>query len=61
MDEPAREHYPDVVSEHIRDNETWNTCPWCRAAWRDKKATPGVLHRTRTCKRCDGRQERSCQ
>lgn len=32
--------------------ETWNDCPDCGRAWKDKIATIGILHRTRLCSNC---------
>lgn len=43
---------PDIVSETIKDNETWNTCPKCGYSWKDDIATPGLIHRTRLCAKC---------
>jgi nitrous oxide reductase accessory protein NosL len=48
---------PDVVSESMKDNETWNTCPECDRSWKDEKATPGLIHRTRVCARCTMKAE----
>jgi hypothetical protein len=48
---------PDVVSDAIQDNETWNTCPECKRSWKDIKATPGLIHRTRVCARCTMKAE----
>jgi len=42
----------EVTSQLIKDNETWNTCPYCNKSWKDEKATPGLLHRTKMCKKC---------
>lgn len=43
---------PDVISEVIKDNDTWNDCPKCGNSWKDEIATPGLIHRTRICARC---------
>lgn len=40
------------VEAGMQDNETWNTCPSCNHSWKDKVATPGLLHRTRLCENC---------
>ena len=43
---------PDITSSTIRNNETWNDCPKCGLAWKDKISTLGVIHRTRLCDNC---------
>lgn len=47
-----------VTSDRIKNNETWNTCPKCLKDWKDPIPTPGLLHRTRTCKECQEKHER---
>lgn len=48
---------PDVTSDTIKDNETWNDCPKCGKSWKDIQATPGLIHRTRLCARCTMKNE----
>ena len=43
---------PDITLPTMTDNQTWNTCPSCGVNWKDEKATPGLLHRTRLCEKC---------
>ncbi len=41
------------IHSPIETNEqTWNDCPECGKAWKDKFPTPGLLHRTRLCHEC---------
>lgn len=42
----------EIVVPEMNDNETWNTCPTCLKDWKDKVATPGLIHRTRACDDC---------
>lgn len=42
----------DVVSDKIKDNETWNTCPRCNKSWKTIPAIPGMIHLTRYCEKC---------
>ena len=42
----------DITSETIKDNDTWNECPDCRATWKDMVATPGIIYRFKLCRRC---------
>lgn len=48
----GQEEKPDVVSKTMKNNETWNDCPQCGKAWKDKIAIPGLIHRTRLCEDC---------
>ena len=43
---------PDIISESMTDNETWNDCPICGKTWKDKVSIPGLIHRTRACDDC---------
>lgn len=43
---------PDIKSEEIKDNQTWNTCPDCHLSWETKPSIPGLIHRTRLCHNC---------
>jgi hypothetical protein len=36
----------------MNPNGTWNTCPDCGKKWKDKKPTPGLIHRTTLCDDC---------
>ena len=36
----------------IKDNETWNSCIYCGATWKDETPTLGLLHRTTVCVKC---------
>jgi hypothetical protein len=36
----------------MKDNQTWNDCPFCGASWSDIVPTPGLIHRTRACDNC---------
>lgn len=42
----------------IKDNQTWNTCPYCSKVWKDEIPIPGLLHRTRICNPCLTRRKR---
>lgn len=42
---------------YIMENETWNTCPACYDNWKDEEHTPGLLHRTKLCDRCQRLQD----
>jgi len=48
---------PSDIRAPITDNQTWNNCPQCGKAWPDKKATPGLLHRTRLCAKCERKSD----
>jgi hypothetical protein len=42
----------DITSIWIFDNDTWNDCPKCGKFWKDRIATPGLIHKTRLCDEC---------
>jgi hypothetical protein len=44
--------HKDIMSDSIKDNQTWNSCPFCGKDWKDEIATPGLIHRTVACSEC---------
>ncbi len=54
MKKPLSSH--DRILEDIHapmtNNDTWNHCVKCGKDWKDKIATPGLLHRTTICEDC---------
>lgn len=51
-----RKKLPEDITTTVINLETWNDCPKCGKAWKDKIPTPGLLHRTRLCDRCSSRK-----
>lgn len=49
---PKRPNEGDITTTQMTDNDTWNSCPKCFKAWKDIRATPGLIHRTRLCYLC---------
>ena len=45
-------HHNDIVSEKMKDNDTWTSCSACGKTWKEPKATPGVIHRFTVCGVC---------
>ncbi len=45
-------NFNNEIRVPMDDNETWNDCPQCGTAWKDKFSTPGLIHRTRLCYKC---------
>ena len=50
--ERLHEEQKFIMSDKIKDNETWNTCYGCNKSWRDDIPIPGLIHRTVLCKSC---------
>lgn len=56
---PKNDSWDNGISRSMRADEeigktleTWNTCSFCGAKWKDPIRTEGVLHRTTTCGSC---------